>query len=87
MTDTEKEPLEIKHQNGHAPAPVGLSGKRGSIAFAEEGRKILEHSHDADEAMKVSQKASWSRFRNRTIIDFFGSLIAMFCILCALSTA
>lgn len=56
MADIEKQPVETKFANGssaRAPSPVDLSAKRGSLASTKEGRKILEHSQDADEAMKA----------------------------------
>ena len=39
--------------NGREPSPVNIAAQRGSIASTKEQRKVLEHSHDADEAMKA----------------------------------
>ena len=39
--------------NGREVSPVDLSAKRGSIGSSKAARKVLEHSHDADEAMKA----------------------------------
>ena len=55
MEDVEKHALDTGQHvsSGRAPSPVDLSEKRGSIASTKEGRRILAHSHDADEAMKA----------------------------------
>ena len=56
MADIEKEAGEHLTQNTFPPraaSPVDLSEKRGSLASTREARKIIEHSHDADEAMKA----------------------------------
>jgi hypothetical protein len=55
MADIEKEAIETKvaNRNDRAPSPVDLTARQGSLASTKEGRKVLEHSHDADEAMKA----------------------------------
>ena len=56
MADIEKEAVDTTRNHAYAkraPSPVDLSEKRGSLASTREGQKIIEHSHDADEAMKA----------------------------------
>ena len=53
MADIEKDAIDRKAQNVRAASPVDLSEKRGSLSSTKEGRRILKHAHDADEAMKA----------------------------------
>ena len=62
MADIEKDAVvDDKSTQVRSASPVDVAARNGSIVSTREGRKILEHSHDADEAMKA--------FENGEIIE------------------
>lgn len=56
IADVESNEKSVDTHNlpgGRSVSPVDLAEKRGSVSAAQAAKKILDHSNDADEAMKA----------------------------------
>jgi MFS transporter, ACS family, allantoate permease len=56
MADVEKNDVALTTNTDdgrRAPSHIDIQARHGSLTSTKEARRILKHSHDADEAMKA----------------------------------